>query len=71
LPRRLAEVLGHWVDLVEDGVWAVEEDGVEEDAAWFDFCRSLAVKTVEDVCICQQWAERLKNAVEMVEHSRV
>ncbi|KAK4157099.1 hypothetical protein C8A00DRAFT_12038 [Chaetomidium leptoderma] len=38
---RLAEVLGHWANLVEDGVWAVgedgvEEDGVEEDAAWFD-----------------------------------
>ena len=39
----LTEVLRHWVNLVEDGAWAVE-DGVEEDAAWSDFCRSLRSK---------------------------
>lgn len=33
---RLAEVLGHWADLVEEGVWAVGEDGVEGGTGWFE-----------------------------------
>ncbi|KAK3896680.1 hypothetical protein C8A05DRAFT_20398 [Staphylotrichum tortipilum] len=39
---RLAEVLGHWANLVEDGVWTVGEDGVKEDAEWFDSHRDSA-----------------------------
>ncbi|KAG7286920.1 hypothetical protein NEMBOFW57_006420 [Staphylotrichum longicolle] len=35
-------VLGHWANLVEDGVWAVDEDGVKENAGWFDSHRDLA-----------------------------
>jgi hypothetical protein len=48
LPR-LAEVLGHWANLVEDGVWVVGEDGVEEDAAWFDFNVDLANLNWDDM----------------------
>jgi hypothetical protein len=48
LPR-LAEVLGHWANLVEDGIWAVGEDGVEEDAAWFDFNVDLANLNWDDM----------------------
>ncbi|KAK3307737.1 uncharacterized protein B0T15DRAFT_374495, partial [Chaetomium strumarium] len=33
---RLAELLGHWANLVEDGAWCIDADGVEEDAMWFD-----------------------------------
>ena len=48
LPR-LAEVLGYWANLVEDGVWAVGEDGVEEDAGWFDSHLDLAKLNWDDV----------------------
>ena len=48
LPR-LAEVLGHWANLVEDGVWAVGEDGVEEDAGWFDAHVELTNLNWDDV----------------------
>jgi hypothetical protein len=48
LPR-LAEVLGHWADLVEDGVWAVGRDGVVEDAAWWDLNVDAANLNWDDV----------------------
>ncbi len=48
LPR-LAEVLGHWASLVEDGTWAVGEDGVEEDAGWFDAHVELANLNWDDI----------------------
>ena len=48
LPR-LAEVLGYWARLVEDGVWAVGVDGVEEDAGWFDANVELANLNWDDV----------------------
>jgi hypothetical protein len=35
--------------LVEDGVWAVGEDGVEEDAAWFDANKDLANLNWDDI----------------------
>ncbi|KAK3291675.1 uncharacterized protein B0H64DRAFT_367079 [Chaetomium fimeti] len=35
LPR-LAEVLGHWAGLVEEGVWTVGGDGVVEDGGWWE-----------------------------------
>jgi hypothetical protein len=38
---RLTEVLYHWANLVEDGVWTVGEGGVTEDAGWFDSHRDL------------------------------
>ncbi|KAK4233040.1 hypothetical protein C8A03DRAFT_39277 [Achaetomium macrosporum] len=48
LPR-LAEVLGNWANLVEDGVWAVDADGVKEDAVWFDSHLDLANLNWDDV----------------------
>ncbi|KAH6841068.1 hypothetical protein B0I37DRAFT_419042 [Chaetomium sp. MPI-CAGE-AT-0009] len=45
---RLAEVLGHWANLVEDGVWKVGEDGVEEEGAWWDEHAELANLKWED-----------------------
>lgn len=48
LPQ-LAEVLGHWADLVEDGVWAVGNDGVVEDAMWWDMNGDAANMNWDDV----------------------
>jgi hypothetical protein len=46
---RLAELLGHWANLVEDGVWEVDANGVKEDAVWFDSHLDLANLNWDDV----------------------
>ncbi|KAK4103863.1 hypothetical protein N658DRAFT_465544 [Parathielavia hyrcaniae] len=48
-PPRLAEMLGHWANLVENEVWAVNDDGVKEDAGWFDSYMELANLNWDDI----------------------
>ena len=57
LPR-LADALAYWVGLVEEGVWALGEDGVEEDAGWFDSHVDLANLNWDDVYIGVNYSKR-------------